>query len=145
MVRQGDTSGPLPVGCDKNPITYLDIYKKDTIALVQKDCWIRARGLFTCASVIYSSADPNSTAIAHVHHVTSGGLTDCDITEAKTALGNPNDNTIHVVIAHPNKINDGYGTSISTLIRNGIPENNIVEIASLPLCEYGINSLKQIG
>lgn len=104
-----------------------------------------AFGLITCASVIYASTDPAAVAGAWVHHANAGHVAVGDVTAAIAALGNPPAGSILVIFAHPGPHDPGYAGSIATIVAQGIPAANVVEIPNLLIPQFGINNLGWIG
>lgn len=143
-VRQGNNQGPIPFlrGQTTNEV---ETNRTAIVPIATANNLTRAVGLITCASVIYVSTAPNALAIAYLHHANAGYLAPQDIIDAGNALGNPPWNTILVIFAHPKATDKGYADSITSLIAQGIPNTNIVEIENLITGCYGINNLGQIG
>ena len=103
-------------------------------------------GLITCASVIYVSTHPGANALAHVHHANAAHVAVGDVLAARAALGMPPWGTIQVIFAHQNGAGDpGCAASMLTIVNQGVPANNIIEIPNLIVGQFGINNLGQIG
>jgi hypothetical protein len=101
--------------------------------------------LFTCAAVLYYSADPSSMPGVWCHHAPSGVLTDHDILTAIARLGNPAGDTIRVVYAHDRPGDAKYDTQMAKLLNRGILPDSFIEIPSLPMPVLGVDYQGMLG
>ena len=105
-----------------------------------------AWGLITCASVVYTSTNPGAFALAHIHHANAAHVGPADVVAARAALGLPPWASIMVIFAHQNGAGDvGCAASMMTIVGQGVPANNVIEIPNLLVGQFGINNLGQIG
>ena len=98
--------------------------------------------LFSCAAVIFASAESSN---AYLYHAGGGIVPQLTFDTAMTALGNVSLASVFVIYTFPNASDDYYYADARLIAAYGIPEANIIYAPKLPDSFFGITSQGIVG
>lgn len=101
-----------------------------------------ATPLYSCAAVIFASADSSN---AYLYHAPSGMVSQQVFNTAMAALGNVSTQNVYVIYTFPNPSDGNYYKDASGIAAFGIPDANIVYAPKLPDSLFGITSQGIVG